>query len=157
MLGAGVAGVALAVMLGAPAGATAPVGPVAPHQLTPIVECSVGRGGTTKSLFGYHNDGATVTVSIGSGNGFSPGPLDQGQPTRFQSGTRVNVFTVTHPGPVTWTLGGQRVRAPGPSCPATPGSSALAGWGPIAAIVVVTALLGVLLFWRTRRIRQRPA
>ncbi len=149
----GVAGVALALAaLGAtPAGAG--TSSRAPAALTPIVECSAARSGSTRTLYGYQNTGGPMVLDVGPNNSFSPGPANRGQPTSFDAGTRINVFSVDVKGPVTWTLGNGRVRAPGPSCKTTPAGSSLAGWGPIAAVVIVTAVLGVLLFWRTRRLR----
>jgi hypothetical protein len=139
----------------APAGAVV-ASAHAPAGLTPIVECSLAKGARTRTLFGYENTGPAVALSVGPSNSFSPGPADQGQPTTFERGTKINVFWVDHPGPLTWTLGNGRVQSPGPSCKATPAGSSLAGWGPIAAIVIVTAVLGTLLFWRTRRLRSAP-
>jgi len=128
--------------------------------VTPILECSVTQQGVTKSIFGYDNHGTTATVAVGPENAFSPGPMDRGQPTSFVPGTRINVFTVADSSPahdLTWTLGGRTVRAPGPPCGSSPVASTLADWGPIGAIVGVTLVLGVLLFWRTRRMRTRRA
>ncbi len=153
---AGLAGAAALVVLGVatPSGASRSG---APRALTPIVECSVTRHGSTRTLFGYRNTGPAVTLSVGQGNAFSPGPADRGQPTSFQSGTQINVFAVDAPERLTWTLGGASVHTPGQSCQTTPASSAVAGWGPIVAVAVVTAVLGALLFWRTRRLRMaRP-
>jgi hypothetical protein len=149
----GAAGVALLVgaFTAAPAGATARGR--APAGLTPIVECSLARGARTRTLFGYENTGPAVTISVGPNNSFSPGPPGRSQPTTFQRGTHINVFWVEGTGHVTWTLGNGRVESPGPSCKATPANSSLAGWGAIGAVVVVTAVLGTLLFWRTRRLR----
>jgi hypothetical protein len=128
--------------------------------LTPIIECSVSSAGVTKTIFGYDNHGSSATVAVGPLNGFSPGPMDRGQPTSFVPGTRINVFTVADTGQtkhLTWSLGGQRVHAPGPPCASSPVQSSLASWGPVGAIISVTVLLGGLLFWRTRRLRTRAA
>jgi hypothetical protein len=152
-------GVLAGVLLAAPAAASKRPDPAAP-ALTPIIECSVSRQGVTKSIFGYDNHGGNATLAVGPDNGFSPGPMDRGQPTTFVPGTRINVFTVAdqqHTKQLTWTLGGQRVQAPGPSCVSSPASSTLAQWGPIVSIASVTVVLGVLLFWRTRRLRTTPA
>jgi len=124
-----------------------------PSSVTPIVVCSVARNGSTHTIFGYDNSGPTLTLGVGDGNGFSPGPVDRGQPTTFESGTKINVFTIDAPGPVTWTLDGVRVHTPGQACQTTPASSTLANWGPVGALVFVTAFLSLLLFWRTRRLR----
>jgi len=132
---------------------TAGTASAAPASVTPIVVCSVTRHGSTHSIFGYDNSGPTLSLGVGDSNRFSPGPMDRGQPTTFQSGTKINVFAIDAPGPVTWTLDGTRVRTPGQVCQTTPASSTVADWGPVAAIVTVTGLLGALLFWRTMRIR----
>ncbi len=135
--------------------ATSGTASAAPSSVQPIVVCSVTRHGSTHSIFGYANTGPNLTLGVGSSNSFSPGPADRGQPTTFQSGTKINVFAIDAPGPVTWTLDGVRVRTPGQACQATPVSSPVADWGPVVAIVGVTALLGLLLFWRTFRLRTR--
>jgi hypothetical protein len=127
----------------------------APSSVTPIVVCSVTRHGSTHTLFGYDNTGAALSLGVGSSNHFSPGPADRGQPTTFGTGTKINVFAIDAPGPVTWTLDGVGVRTPGQPCQTTPASSSLASWGPVVALVSVTLLLGGLLFWRTRRLRAR--
>ncbi len=143
------AGVALAVVA-APGAASA-----TPSSVTPIVVCSVTQHGTTHTVFGYDNSGPALTLGVGDSNGFSPGPVDRGQPTTFESGTKINVFAIDAPGPVTWTLDGVHVHTPGQACQTTPASSTLASWGPIGALAIVTAVLGALLFWRTRRLRAR--
>lgn len=127
----------------------------APTSVSPIVVCSVTRNGATHSIFGYDNSGPELTIGIGSSNRISPGPADRGQPTTFPSGTKINVFAVDSSSRLTWTLAGVQVHTPGEPCQATPAGSTLAGWGPIAAIAGVTAMLGLLLFWRTRRLRVR--
>jgi hypothetical protein len=159
LVGAGVVG-ATVLLATTGAGATTPV---AAHRaavgtsstVTPILECSVAERGSTRTLFGYRNSGPTTTVAVGPDNTFSPGPTSRGQPTRFVSGTQINVFQVQHADRVVWRLGGQHVQAPGPACQSSPANSTLAGWGPIAALVVVATVLGSLLFWRTRRLRVR--
>jgi len=152
----------LAVLIGVVVAVPAAASPRRALQalpVTPILECSAQRNGVTKSIFGYDNHGGAATVAVGPDNGFSPGPMDRGQPTSFVPGTRINVFTVADPSGaehLTWTLGGRKVRAPGPPCESSPAASTLADWGPIGAIVIVTLVLGALLFWRTRRMRTRP-
>ena len=150
-------GVLLATRVAAPAAAAPRPDPRS--TLTPIVECSASNDGVTKTIFGYDNSGTTAAVSVGPANSFSPGPADRGQPTRFMPGTRINVFTVSSAHDqrtrFTWTLGNRRVQSPGSTCASSPTSSTLAQWGPIGAIVMVTLLLGGLLFWRTRRLRVR--
>lgn len=123
--------------------------------ITPIVECTVQRGGANHSVFGYRNTGAKSTISVGDRNQFTPGTPDRGQPTTFESGTHINVFTVTESASLTWTLEGQRVRAPGILCQTDSVASSIAAWGPIGALMIVTLLLGSLLYYRNRRIRVR--
>ena len=149
-LSGGVLAGAALVVLGTPLSASA-----APQSVTPIVVCSVTRHGSTHSVFGYENTGASLSIGVGLSNQFSPGPADRGQPTTFAPGTKINVFAIDAPGPVTWTLDGVQVHTPGQACQTTPTSSTLAGWGPVFALGFVTLLLGALLFWRTRRLRAR--
>jgi hypothetical protein len=52
-------------------------------------------------------------------------------------------------------LGGQQIHSPGVICQTGPAASSLAGWGPIGGLAIVTAFLGSLLFWRTRRLKVR--
>ena len=127
----------------------------APSSVTPIVVCSVTRHGSTHTVFGYDNSGPALSLGVGTSNYFSPGPADRGQPTTFGAGTKVNVFSVDAPGPVTWTLDGVRVHTPGQACQETPANSSLASWGPVVGLGLVTLLLGSLLFWRTRRLKVR--
>jgi hypothetical protein len=143
------AGVVLAVV------AASGTASAAPSSVTPIVVCSVTHNGTTHTVFGYDNSGPALTLGVGASNQFSPGPADRGQPTTFQPGTKINVFSVDAPGPVTWTVDGAAVHTPGLTCQTTPASSNAANWGPVAAIVGVTLVLGMLLFWRTLRVRIR--
>jgi len=124
-------------------------------SISPIVECTVKRSGSNHSVFGYRNTGPTRQVLVGTENQFTPGTPDRGQPTTFETGTHINVFTVTESASLTWNLQGQKVRAPGILCQTDPVASTIAGWGPIGALVMVTALLGTLLYWRTRRLRVR--
>jgi hypothetical protein len=124
-------------------------------SITPIVECTTKHNGVNHSVFGYRNTGATTVISVGTGNQFTPGAPDRGQPTTFLTGTHINVFSATTSASLTWTLDGQVVRSPGITCQTDSASSTLAGWGPIGALVIVTGFLGSLLFWRTRRLKVR--
>jgi hypothetical protein len=79
--------------------------------VSPVYEGWYQLGGTTYVLFGYYNRNReeVVDVPIGPGNKVAPGPMDQGQPTRFFPGQRFGVFTIAVPDPrskteVTWTL-----------------------------------------------------
>src|SRR5262245_46468660 len=65
--------------------------------------------GSRVFYFGYMNrHPAEVTVPIGSGNGFEPGPVARGQPTNFLPGRQRHVFTVKVPADfkdtLVWTL-----------------------------------------------------
>lgn len=146
----GVLAAAALFVVGTPMAASA-----APSSVTPIVVCSVTQHGTTHSVFGYDNSGPALSIGVGTSNHLSPGPPDRGQPTIFASGTRINVFSIDATGPVTWTLDGTQAHTPGQACQTTPAASTLAGWGPVFALVFVTLVLSVLLFWRTRRLRAR--
>ena len=124
-------------------------------SITPIVECTTKHNGVNHSVFGYRNTGPAAVLSVGPQNHFTPGLLDRGQPTTFEAGTHINVFSVTTSATLTWTLDGQQVHSPGVVCQSTPASSTLAGWGPIGGLVIVTGFLGLLLFWRSRRLKVR--
>jgi hypothetical protein len=151
-----VAGAALlAALTSSPAFAAPPAHTGAGTSITPIVECTTKQNGLNHSVFGYRNPGPTTVLSVGSANQFTPGDADRGQPTTFLSGTHINVFKVSTSASLTWTLDGQQVRSPGVTCQSTPTSSTLAGWGPVGALVIVTAFLGSLLFWRSRRLKVR--
>jgi len=159
-VGAGLASLAalVGVVLAGPAAAARPESHAA--ALSPILECSATHEGVTKSVFGYDNHGGGATVPVGPANAFSPGPMNRGQPVSFLNGTRINVFTVSYPSQaphLSWTLGGRTVSTPGPPCETSPAASSLANWGPVGALVIVTLVLGSLLFWRTRRLRTRSA
>ena len=71
-----------------------PPTPLQPVQ--PSVKCVDNHGSTFTAVFGYSNpnEGA-VDVSVGSGNSFSPGPDDRGQPTTFLPGVGESAVTVT--------------------------------------------------------------
>ena len=145
----------LTLLTASSAGAASADRTAASGSISPIVECSVKRHGGNHSVFGYRNTGPARRVLVGTDNQFTPGSPDRGQPTTFESGTHINVFSVTESASLTWTLEGQRVSAPGVLCATDPASSNLASWGPVGALVIVTALLGSLLYWRNRRLRVR--
>jgi uncharacterized repeat protein (TIGR01451 family) len=82
-----------------------------PLPVQPFVKCVDDNGGTFQAVFGYSNPNTTaVTVSLGSGNSFSPDPADRGQPTTFNPGTVESAVTVTgaEGAPLVWngTVGG---------------------------------------------------
>jgi hypothetical protein len=79
--------------------------------VSPVYEGWYQLGGTTYALFGYYNRNLeeVVDVPVGPNNKLAPGPIDQGQPTRFFPGQHVGVFAVAVPNDrskteVTWTL-----------------------------------------------------
>jgi uncharacterized repeat protein (TIGR01451 family) len=80
-----------------------------PLPIQPVVKCVDDNGSTFTAVFGYSNpNAAEVTVAIGAGNSFAPGP-DRGQPETFTPGTVESAVTVTESaGAVTWdvTYGG---------------------------------------------------
>lgn len=80
-------------------------------SVSPVYEGWYELGGTTYALFGYYNRNLeeVVDVPIGPNNKVAPGPVDQGQPTRFFPGQHAGVFAVAVPNDrskteVTWTL-----------------------------------------------------
>ena len=80
-------------------------------QVSPTFDGWYRLGTTTYALFGYYNRNLeeVVNAPIGPDNKVSPGPIDQGQPTRFFPGQHVGVFAVALPQAdskteVTWTL-----------------------------------------------------
>jgi hypothetical protein len=79
--------------------------------VSPVYEGWYQLGKTTYALFGYYNRNLeeVVDVPIGPNNRITPGPIDQGQPTRFFPGQHVGLFVVALPvdrssGELTWTL-----------------------------------------------------
>ncbi|MFL5967182.1 MAG: hypothetical protein ACJ747_11575, partial [Gaiellaceae bacterium] len=71
-----------------------PPTPVLPVQ--PFVKCVDDHGSTFSAVFGYSNPNeAAVNVSVGSGNSFSPGAADRGQPSTFLPNTVESAVTVT--------------------------------------------------------------
>jgi len=80
-------------------------------QVSPIYEGWYRVGSTRYALFGYFNRNTQeiVNVPVGPDNAVAPGPMDQGQPTRFFPGQHVGVFAIAVPEAgskteVTWTL-----------------------------------------------------
>jgi uncharacterized repeat protein (TIGR01451 family) len=89
---------------GSPSAATASAGfaakctpPPVPQEL-PIrvaVECITAGATTFAARFRYESENAEpVTIPIGAGNGFTPGPAGRGQPSTFQPGLAEAAFTV---------------------------------------------------------------
>ena len=80
-------------------------------QVSPIYDGWYLVGATKYALFGYFNRNLEeiANVPVGPDNAVTPGPADQGQPTRFFPGQHVGVFAVAVPDAgskteLTWTL-----------------------------------------------------
>jgi hypothetical protein len=91
----------------------------------PVVECVSPLGGNGyRATFGYENTAAaTIFLAAGSANGFSPDPIDRGQPTSFDPGSHSGVFSTEFSGDsVTWRISGQSAVATSssPACPLAP-------------------------------------
>ena len=81
-----------------------PIPPPPPQPIQPFVKCVDANGATFRAVFGYDNPNeAAVTIPVGTGNAFDPGPVT-GQPTTFQPGTVESAVTVTGASDVTWTI-----------------------------------------------------
>lgn len=82
-------------------------------KILPLVECVTNNGSTFTARFGYLNPNFfDVVIPLGPNNRFSPAPEDRGQPTRFQPGLRLNVFSATQSGgSLTWNLNGLKATA----------------------------------------------
>jgi hypothetical protein len=93
-------------------------------QVSPVLECVVENGdGSYTAFYGYNNQSdQAYTIPIGNGNFFTPGN-DLGQPTVFEPGRHINVFSFDFiSGNYVWTI-----RTPGGSgrtATASPGSQA---------------------------------
>jgi Putative Ig domain len=84
--------------------------PVTGSKISPVLECVTNNGdGTYTAYFGYNNPNSLiVTIPLGSNNRFTPNPQDRGQPTTFETGRRVSVFSVIFNGSnLVWTLNGK--------------------------------------------------
>ena len=105
------------------AGAQAPVAPQpAPLPLGPARERGASvtpafegwyqnADGSYSLLIGYfnRNKAETIEIPVGPNNRIEPGPIDQGQPTHFQTGRQWGVFVIKVPKDfgtkaVTWTI-----------------------------------------------------
>lgn len=83
-------------------------------KVSPVLENVVDNGdGTYSAVFGYNSTYTTEhDIAIGSLNGFSPIPSDRGQPTTFEPGRKVAVFSVTwESGNLVWQLDGSTATA----------------------------------------------
>jgi hypothetical protein len=108
------------------------------------------------TVWGYKNETKgsknDLPIAVGPTNRFDNPGANAGQPTVFHPGTNKNAFIVTHRGQSTWTLTSYTATAPGAACTANPVPIASAsGWAPLATIAIVTAVLGGIVFWRSRR------
>jgi hypothetical protein len=75
--------------------------------VSPILECVDEHADATFTAhFGYANGSdRTVTIPTGPDNGFTPPPLDRGQPSSFFPGRQVHVFAVSFDGNnLVWTI-----------------------------------------------------
>jgi hypothetical protein len=82
--------------------------------ITPIAECiDEIAPGEFMASFGYSNFGrGYVVIPGGPLNGFSPSPLERGQPQEFSFGRQRHAFSVPFGGTVlVWTLGSEYVMA----------------------------------------------
>jgi len=97
-----------------PAAAQLPPAPAAKtgQTVTPVFEGWYRNGDGSFSLsFGYYNRNAAevLEIPIGADNFVAPGPVNQGQPMRFETRRHWGVFAIRVPanfekGKVTWTL-----------------------------------------------------
>jgi hypothetical protein len=83
--------------------------------VVPKLECVAFKDGKPyEAVWGYENDnGFPVTIPVGNSNGFTPAPVDRGQPTVFEPGRLKGVFETTFDGAQTlvWTVGGKSATA----------------------------------------------
>ncbi len=84
-------------------------------SVQPLIECQGYDAGQLRAQSGYVNPNPfDVKLNFGSLNFFSPGAIDQGQPTVFKSGLNKGSFGVVLLNPATplvWELNGQKVSA----------------------------------------------
>jgi hypothetical protein len=141
-----------------PSTSPAPVPQQAPQSqssviIQPIVECSFLDTGTGfyNTVWGYKNFGfKDETVPVGSSNSFDNPSTNAGQPTLFKKGRAQNVFIVTHKGSSTWRLAGRSATAPGTACKTNPVPLVGDGAGGLITIIVITLVLGLIMFVRFR-------
>ena len=65
------------------------------RDVSPVLECVVLNDGSSDvAVWGYENrTNNAITIPVGDGNRFVPGPAGRGQPTLFEPGRVVGVFT----------------------------------------------------------------
>jgi hypothetical protein len=135
-------------------------------KVTPKLECifvTDASSGAYTAIWGYENNtGAVTDVPIGTSNKFDPKPENRGQPTRFEVGRKLNVFTVDSDGSaLVWKLPGGSATANKNSkkCDSPPVPQ---GNDSPQAFVLVAAAAGVVVVgagasgWMFRR-RRRTA
>ena len=94
-------------------------------DVVPMLECVAFRHGAPDvAVWGYSNPADfPVTITPGSGNGFSPDPVLRGQPSEFQPGRQIGAFQTPFGNTATlsWKLGNKTVTASSTSsrCTAT--------------------------------------
>ncbi len=90
-------------VFGLPAVSRAATGP------TPVLDCVASTNGAFVAYFGYVDPSSASTIAAGVDNSVVPGITFQGQPTYFETGTYLRVFSVAF-GPVfsevAWDLNG---------------------------------------------------
>ncbi len=85
--------------------------PSAVRDVTPTLECVEDRPNGLFAHFGYRNsETSAVTIEIGRGNLFAPGPANRGQPITFEPGTH-GITPVPFSGSLDWLLAGRSVTA----------------------------------------------
>jgi uncharacterized repeat protein (TIGR01451 family) len=103
-------------------GTTPPEPP--PPAVSVFVKCVDNTGATFSASFGYENPGDDpVNIPVGPQNGFTPEPIDRGQPGEFVPGTVQEAFTVAgiaNGTELTWRVdSGNAARQGSPSATAT--------------------------------------
>ena len=96
-----------------------PEPPLDPKPITPLLDCvEILPAGGFLAHFGYDNslNSQDILVPVGPKNGYSPLPLDRGQPIVFEGGIVVpedaDIQAESEDGsPLTWSLTGKTVTA----------------------------------------------
>jgi uncharacterized repeat protein (TIGR01451 family) len=129
--------------------------PPRPTAVSVSVSC-VDKGATTYTArFGYVNPGfATVSVPTGPENGFSPAPVDRGQPIAFEPGVdpkAIEVPGIPNGTTLTWTVksGGKTSRATASDAFPTPCTAPLPPEPAPLAIFVTCVDAGTSTFTAT--------
>jgi uncharacterized repeat protein (TIGR01451 family) len=94
--------------------------PPPPQPVRPTVGCvSQEPGGSYVAHFGYENpNAASIEIAVGPDNGFTPDPVNRGQPQVFAPGSYSDVLTVVFGGETTsWNLHGSSVSVSSASTP----------------------------------------